>query len=295
MKIAVTPFNVDSILPLSESGADIFILGNSEYANRLVHSFTISEIVAATDIIKSLKKEVYISLNLIVHNKDLEKIKSYLNFIKKLNVNGIIFGDLAIYQIARRMKLSHLLIYNPETLNTNYYDPTFWHKKEIKGLTISKEITLEDIRQISKKSKIEISIIGHGHLNMFHSRRPLIENFFKYTNEDYNKYIENRNLTIIEEIRNESYPIFQDNHGTHIFRDKALESYKEIIELNNIINVFIIDAIFKDSNYLLETLKNYSNIIKNPNQLDKAISISNLYKEDHDSGFLYKKTVYDKY
>jgi len=38
-----------------------------------------------------------------------------------------------------------------------------------------------------------------------------------------------------------------------------------------------------------------NNIIKNPNQLDKAISISNLYKEDHDSGFLYKKTVYDKY
>ena len=74
MKIAVTPFNVDSINELSDNGADIFILGNSEYANRLVHSFTVSEIMAANDIIKSLKKEVYISLNLIVHNRDIQKI-----------------------------------------------------------------------------------------------------------------------------------------------------------------------------------------------------------------------------
>ena len=44
MKIAVTPFNIVSIKELSNCGADIFILGNDEYANRLVHSFAPEEL-----------------------------------------------------------------------------------------------------------------------------------------------------------------------------------------------------------------------------------------------------------
>ncbi len=294
MKIAVTPFNVNSIIKLSENGADIFIIGNDKYANRLVKSYSEAEICEASEIIKSLKKDVYIQMNLIVHNKNIPEFDLFLDFIKTLDVTGIIFGDFAVYNLASKKGMEHLLIYNPETLNTNYYDPVFWNKKGIKGLTISKEITLKDIQIISKDSKIDISLTGHGHLNMFHSRRPLIENFFKFKKEEYNSYIENKNLRLVEEIRNESYPVFQDDHGTHIFRDKAMESYQEITILSESLDVFIIDGIFKNSDYLVETLKNYKSLILSKDII-KAKKISEHYQKDHDSGFLYKKTVYNKY
>jgi putative protease len=161
-------------------------------------------------------------------------------------------------------------------------------------MTISKEITLEDLKDICKDRPLELSMIGHGHLNMFHSRRPLIENFFKYQRSEYEELINNKNLRIVEEIRNESYPIFQDRHGTHIFRDKALESFQEVNEIKKSLDVFIIDGIFKDTDYLIEVVKIYQTIIKEETQT-LAEEQSKLYKEDHDSGFLYKKTVYDKY
>ena len=293
MKLAVTPFSLQSIDELASKGADIFILGNEEYANRLVHSFSKNELKKAKDIISLLGKEMYINVNLILHHDVLDSMKEYLEFIKELDVDGIIFGDLGAYMLAREVGVESKLIYNPETLNTNYYDTEFWHRKGIKGLTISKEISLKDMIEIGEKKKIEVSIIGHGHLTMFHSRRPLIENFFKYSKEDYKKYIKNRNLTIVEEIRNESYPIFQDRHGTHIFREKALESYKEVIELSNHIDVFIIDGIFKDESYLLEVVSNYQSVL-NSNSVELSEEISHRYSEDHDSGFLYKKTQYDK-
>ncbi len=295
MKLAITPFSVDSIKKLSENGADIFIIGNDYFANRLVYSFSTIEITEANKLIKSINKEIYINLNLIVHNSDLEKINEFLIFVKELDVDGVLFGDLAIYQLAKQIGIENLLIYSPETLNTNYYDPVFWSNKGIKGLTISKEITLEDINIIAEDSDIEISLIGHGHLNMFHSRRPLIENFFKYTKKEYDSFIENRNLRIVEEIRNEAYPIFQDLHGTHIFRDKSLESYQEVNILKNIIDIFIIDGIFKDTNYLIETLVNYNQLLTMSDYKEKAKIISKSYEKDHDSGFLYKKTVYVKY
>ena len=291
MRIAVTPIELISIKELSLNGTDIFIIGNKLFGNRLANSFSTIEITEANSIIKSLNKEIYIVMNMIVHNDNLKSLKEFLDFVKGLAVDGIIFGDLAVYQLAKNIGIENLLIYSPETLNTNYYDPIFWNRQGIKGLTISKEITLEDIKQISKDKLIEISLIGHGHLNMFHSRRPLVENFFKYTNKEYKEYIENRNLKVVEEIRNESYPIFQDNHGTHIFRDKSLESFKEVNTLSDYLDIFIIDGIFKDSKYLNKTVKYYKNLLENKGNAEE---ISKLYEGDHDSGFLYKKTVYDK-
>lgn len=294
MKLAVTPFNVSSIKQLSENGADIFILGNEKYANRLVKSFSDIEVTEACELIKSLGKEIYIQMNLIVHNVNLAEMDAYLDFVQRLNVNGIIFGDLGLYNLAKRKNMEDLLIYNPETLNTNYYDPIFWGRKKIKGITIAKEITLEDIGKIAESSDIDISIIGHGHLNMFHSRRPLIENFFKYKKEDYDKFVNNQNLHLVEEIREEEYPVFQDIHGTHIFREKAMESYQEINQLKNSLDVFIIDGIFKDTAYLNDTVMNYRDLLDNFDS-EKAQQITDNNISDHDSGFLYKKTVYDKY
>lgn len=294
MKIAVTPFNLLSINELARVGADIFILGNDEFANRLVNSFSMIELQEAKEIISSLGKEMYINMNLIVHNEHLDSFKKFLQFCNELGVDGIIFGDLGAYMLAREVGIEGKLIYNPETLNTNYYDTDFWFRKGIKGLTISKEISMNDMIEIGEKKKVEVSIVGHGHLNMFHSRRPLIENFFKYSKEEYNKFIENRNLTLVEEIRNESYPIFQDSHGTHIFREKPMESYKEILELSKYIDVFIIDGIFKDTKYLTEVVSNYQSIL-NKDSMNLAEKISTIYSKDHDSGFLYKKTQYNKF
>lgn len=294
MKLAVTPFNVPSIKDLALHGADVFIIGNNKTANRLVKSYSEMEIKEAIDLASSLHKEVYVLMNLIAHNDDLPVIDEQLSFLSNTSVAGILFGDIAVYQTAKKYRLVDRLIYHPETLNTNYYDPIFWGKLGIKGLMIAKEITLEDMEQMHAHSPIELSIIGHGHLNMFHSRRPLIENFFKYNKEEYDQYIRNRNLRLVEEIRNESYPIFQDDHGTHIFREKAMESFCEIQILSNYLSVFVIDGIFKDTPYILDTVKHYRSLLENFDKKN-AEAISASYADNHDSGFLYKKTVYDKF
>ncbi len=293
MKLAVTPFSVASIPDLITAGADIIIAGNGKFANRLTKSFSEMELQEIRDFTKAHQTLFYVQVNRIVHNEHLSDIEQFLDFLFQLDVDGIIFGDLAVYQIAKRKQKEHLLIYNPETLNTNYYDAVFWGKKGLKGLTISKEIPLDDMALFQQHTTIELSLIGHGYLNMFHSRRPLIENFFKYKEEDYNQYVNNRNLRLVEEIRNEAYPVFQDDHGTHIFRDKIMMSYQDINVIKDLIDVFIIDGIFKATKYLIETIRNYRSVL---NHFDptKAETLTKSIDSDHDTGFLHKKTVYDK-
>lgn len=290
MKFAVTVRNKEDLnYYLNQTDIDIYILGNEAFANRLPGTFSNEELEEASNLITQKKKELYINMNIIVHNSDLHKVKTQLEFIESLPVNGILFGDLAIYRYASSLQLKQKLIYNPDTLNTNQYDAVFWKKKGIKGITVAKEIIKDEIIETAKNSEIEVSMIGHGYLNMFHSKRPLIENFFKYNNKEYDQYINNRNLHLVEEIRNESYPVFQDNHGTHIFRDKIMMSFHEIKELSNYIDVFIIDSIFQNRDYIVDVMNDYKAVLQN-----KEINLSR-YEKNHDTGFLYKKTVYDKY
>lgn len=293
MKLAVTPHSVQDVTSLLDAGADIMIAGKGQYGNRLVQSFSEAELTEIATLVHTNHKELYVPVNIIVHHDDLAAIDTYLAFLSTIDVDGIIFGDLAVYQLAAQYHLTNKLIYNPETLNTNSFDPIFWGKQGIKGLTIAKEITLEDIALIGETSPIELSMIGHGHLNMFQSRRPLIENFLKYNKEDYEPYINNRKLRLVEEIRSESYPVFQDEHGTHIFREATMESFAEWQTLSNAIDVFIIDGILHTSDYLLEVVQHYVSLRNQPTE-QRIHQLKQQYNEGHDSGFLYKKTVYVK-
>ncbi len=74
-----------------------------------------------------------------------------------------------------------------------------------------------------------------------------------------------------------------------------MESFKEVNQLKTIIDVFIIEGILKDFPYLLATLKKYKTLLTVKNYEEKAEEYVKQYEKDHDSGFLYKKTVYVKY
>lgn len=293
MKLAVTTYSVEQVSTLLQQGADIIIAGNGAYANRLVHSFSIDELRDITHVVHANNKELYVPVNQMVHNQQLEAIGNYLDELSELNVDGILFGDVSVYQLAKQRNLEHKLIYNPETLNTNQFDSIFWSTQGVQGITVAKEIPLEDIITICDQSPVSVSMIGHGHLNMFHSRRPLVENFFKYKDEAYEEYINNRTLRLVEEVRNESYPIFQDQHGTHIFREKPMQAFNEILQLKSHLDVFIIDGILMDEQTIEIIVGQYNKILVT-NDPAIAKSIAEEYQNTHDLGFLYKKTVYVK-
>jgi putative protease len=121
---------------------------------------------------------------------------------------------------------------------------------------------------------------------MFHSKRPLITNFFKFQDIDEPVY---NQLELVEEKRQERYPVVENNHGTHIFRPKPMHSFESIQALDQVIDLFIIDGVLKDDTYNLNVLKDYHTAMKNPDERPRLIE---KYNEDHDTGFLSKETMY---
>ena len=288
MKILTTLFDMANIEKLSVY-ADGFLIGNNQFGTRLTRSYDKEEIIKIMEKLQSLKKEIFLMCNQMFTDEQLVKFSLFLQSLPLDLVHGIIVSDIGAIMTLKSLGYEKLAVYHPETLLTNSYDFNDLHKEHILGAVVAKEIVLEDIITIGLQKKHQLFMMGHGHLNMFYTKRKLVENYIKFSELDIHLTM-NQKLKLTEETRHdEQYPILEDEAGTHVFRSKVFASIAYIDQFRNVVDYFIIDTIFKDDLYALYTLKMYQNGL-----IDEDIkhTLEKDYQESWDLGFFFKKTIY---
>ena len=290
MKIITPIFKIQDIDKIN-ANVDGFILSNEKFGARLTSSFSLEQLIVAIGKIKGLKKEVFININQLYTNDQIDLLMTFVLKLPIKDITGFICADIGVLEAFKKIELVNMIIYNPETLLTNYFDFNYLKKDNVFGAFVAKEITLDDIKIIASKKQIKTFMIGHGHLDMFYSKRQLLKNYANYLGIE-ETFHNQRNLALKEEIRpNEKYPILEDYAGTHVFRDTVFSSLKYLDQLKNLIDYLVIDPIFKDLAYLDQITSLY-----NKNQLNsKEINyIQEKYHEKWDDGFLFTKTIYKR-
>lgn len=286
MKKIVTLFEVESIHVLKDY-ADGFIVGQDLVSARLTRSFSNEEIIEASKLAKSYNKSFFVMINRILHDKDVNAYQAFMKAVDSDAITGYIIGDIGVATLAKSLGLTHKMIYNPETLLTNKFDVFYYRDLGFEGVYLAKEITLEDIKEIGQDRPYSLFMYIHGYLNMFYSKRQLIESYFENQGKP-NLYQNKRNLTVVEEKRPTFiYKALEDEAGTHIFRNNVFCGADYLEELKGAVDYIVFDTIFHDDQYALEILKYYET--KNESL---KIKIQNDYQETWDDGFLFKKTVY---
>jgi len=288
MKLLITIYQLKNLEKLSVY-ADGFLIGSDQFGTRLTKSFSDEEITYALKQTKALNKSLYLVCNQMFNDEQLESFEDWIQTLPISEFSGIIVADLGAYRVLERMGYSNLIVYNPETLLTNAYDFNFLADFDIQGVFVAKEITLEDIIYIGNHKKYQMFMIGHGHLNMFYSKRQLIDNFMYFT-ESENPYHNRQDLKIVEENRKDDpYPILEDQAGTHVFRSQVLSSIDHLTELRAFVDYLVVDTLFKDDDYAFSILKMYQD---GKEDLNIKNQIQDKYQEVWDEGFFYKKTIY---
>jgi|GEM_PF-1968296 len=270
---------------------DGIIVGSNLFATRLTSDFTLEEINLIIKKVKTSKKEIFLNVNQMLTDKQIDEFIVEFKKINYQKLDGIILADLGVLIELTKLGLNNKLIYNPETLLTNIDDFNYLSDMNIKGAYVAKEITIEEILNIGSKKKYELFMVGHGHLNMFYSKRLLLNNYNEITNLNY-KFENEKQLKLLEPNRfATSFPILQDKAGTHVFRSKVMNSFNYLEKINEVVDYFVIDTIFKNDEYGLKIAKYYFN---EKIELDDKLAIESEYNEIWDDGFLNNKTYYKK-
>ena len=222
------------------------------------------------DNIDFLGKEVFVSLNKLMHNTDLEYLREVMHKLTDKEVR-IIFYDMAVYNIAKEYGMVDKLVIAQDHLNASTLSNRFYLNRGIKASYITSDITKDELLEIKKKSGMEICFLGYGYAPIFYSRRYLISNYLKYINGDNNS----NNYEIISD-NGMVYPIQEEDFGTTIYTEKPI----------NLINYL---DILKDIDYLI--LK--SNKIDN-DEFNKMVDkfINHDHVNDAYIGFFETKTIY---
>lgn len=292
MNFITTPYCLDDLDSLKKAGADSIVVSNHFYAVRGAAYIEINELPLFKKACNRLGMAMYVQVNRFFMEEDLPRLRAYLTSLKELNVEGIYFGDEGVLQIAKELHIENKLIYNPDTLITNKEDVKFYLAEGIKMVTLSKDITLEEILAIADYvDGNQLEVIIHGRLNMMHSKRNLLSNYMKFIKQDKNLK-NDHNLYIMEETRDDHMPILEDESGTHVFTGYTLASFVEIkaMQEHGIQNVRI-DGIFQNVDTLCQALNDYHDVM---NRKKDGHEVMECYKKDTDANysnvFYYTKT-----
>ncbi len=305
-ELLVTPTNVDDIEKLAQAGADAFVIGEQRFGLRLAGEFSREDVKAATKIAHQLKKKVYLAVNALFHNDKIDDLYDYLTFADTTNVDAVIFGDPAVLMVAREVAPNMKLHWNTEMTATNWYTCNYWGKKGAKRAVLARELNMDAMVETKENAEVEIEVQVHGMTNMFQSKRSLIGNYFEYQGtvmEIENRKLE-KNMFLFDKERNNKYPIFEDENGTHIMSPNdicIIDELEEMIDAE--IDSFKIDGVLKSSEYIIEVTKRYRKAIdlcvedrdKYEDVKDELLQeLEELQPPNRplDTGFFFKETVY---
>lgn len=257
--------------------ADALLLGFKDMSVNTPDTFTLNEI---KEIKNKYNKEIFVAINKNMYTKDLDALKEILLELDKLNLNGIFYYDISLVQYMKELDLKTPLVWSQEHLTTNYLTMNYWYSNNIKYTYVSSEITLEEIEDIAKNTKMNLIVPIFGHLPMFVSKRNLVNNYKEY----FNINDESKNYELEKECRR--YPIDNNNLGTVVYSSSilnGLSEFKKLEELN--ISYVTLNSYRIPNEKFIEVAKLFWDREYDNSKIDEMFP-------NVDKGFLYKETIY---
>ena len=286
-------------------GADAVYIGGEAFGLRAkAKNFSHDDMAAGIAFAHEHGVKVYVTVNILAHNYDLEGVREYLYELKELKPDGLIIADPGIFMYAKEICPEIERHISTQANNTNYETYRFWYQLGAKRVVTARELSLEEIREIRAHipDDMEIETFIHGAMCISYSGRCLLSNYL--TGRDANQGACTHpcrwKYSIVEEKRPGEYmPVFEDERGTYIFNSKDLcmiEHIGDILESG--IDSLKIEGRMKTALYVATVARTYRKAIddymESPEKYQANMpwyqeQISNCTYRQFTTGFFYGK------
>lgn len=236
-------------------GADAVYCGGHNYGLRFgADNFTLEELAEGTEFVHKHGGKIYITVNMIPHNEDLEGLPEYLHQLEGLGVDALIISDPGIFDILKKENINIPVHLSTQANAVNWASVEFWANQGVERVILARELSSKEIKEIRERTKIELEMFIHGSMCISYSGRCLLSNYM--VNRDANRgkcaHSCRWKYYLMEEKRpGEYYPIFEDESGTHIMNSKDLcliEHLPEVIKTG--VNSLKIEGRMKSLHYV---------------------------------------------
>ena len=247
-------------------GADAVYVSGQQFGMRaFAGNFSNEELIEARKFCSENNVSMYVTVNIIAHNRDIEGVEKHLAFLSKIKADSVIIADIGLADLCLK-KFPELPVHISTQFSAmNYRTVNFLHNMGAKRIILPRELSLEEIKEIRANTKAELEMFVHGAMCMAYSGRCMLSYHTK--DRDANRGECNQTCRFKYDIASADIPegfyIEEEaEKGTYFFnsKDLCLIEHIPLIIASGVSSVKI-EGRMKTQGYLSTVVKTYREAI----------------------------------
>ncbi len=282
-----------------DAGADAVYFGLQSFNMRATaKNFTIKDLPEMRRVCSSSSHNVrmYLTLNTIIYQSELKQVENFIKQVKG-KVDAIICWDFSVIQLCKKYKIPFHI--STQASISNLESAKFYQNLGAERIVLARELSLKQVKELSKKVKVGIECFCHGAMCVSESGRCFISQFLygKSANRGECVHPCRREYRVCE-IGNESTELVLDNNRVMSAKDLCTLPFIEQMKKAGIMS-FKIEGRNRNPEYVSAVTKIYRKA------LDKKLSekeikesleeLQKVYNRGFSSGFYLKLPTSDDF
>ena len=167
--------NLESLYAAVENGASAVYLGGKDFsARQYANNFSEEDIKKAVEYAHLRNAKVYITINILLDNDEIKKALYYIKKLYEIDVDGLIVQDLGLAKLLRNIFPDMDIHGSTQMTINNLYGAIFLQEMGFERVVLARELSVDEIKHISKNSDIGIEVFIHGALCVCYSGQCLM-------------------------------------------------------------------------------------------------------------------------
>ena len=227
--------SLDKLKTAIEYGADAVYAGGKDFSLRnSAANFTLDEIGSAVEYVHERGKKLYLTLNIFAHNCHTSKMEPYLKELAKYPIDAVIIADPGVLSLVREIMPDTACHISTQANCTNTRAADFWHSQGVKRVVLARELSLNEVSEISVNSNCSTEVFVQGAMCLSYSGRCYLSSYMANRGANLGDCAQSCRwkYSLVEEERpNEYYPIVEDGEYASVMSSRDLCMIQHIPEL----------------------------------------------------------------
>ncbi|MBR1721141.1 MAG: U32 family peptidase, partial [Treponema sp.] len=170
--------NIEALDAAIGEGADAVYLGLKSFNARLRSSnFAWNQFEAAVNSLHRQNKKIYVTVNTVSEERDLERLYRFLSYLNKIGPDGLIVQDFGVVRMCQEF-FPKLELHGSTQMNVeSAAGVNLLSRAGLKRVVVAHELGLEEIKYIKSHTNAELEIFVHGALCVSESGLCLFSSF----------------------------------------------------------------------------------------------------------------------
>lgn len=232
---------------INAGASSVYLSGKNYGARKFAENFTLDEIAEAINIAHLHNVKVYVTVNTLIRQDELENVLNYLSKLYEMGADAVLVQDLGLVELINA-HLPDLKIHASTQMTCeNQLKLDYLESKGIRRVVLPREMRKDEIASL--KTNMELEIFAHGALCYSYSGQCLMSSFKGGRSGNRGTCAQPcRQKYQIEGIKNKDYYLSPCDLS-------LFNQLKEIADLN--IACIKIEGRMRSKEYLAITLSNY--------------------------------------